>query len=74
MHVNSRVILILFCLPAVAEVIDISYKGSIWFGEVIVGSPIVVTTETTHLVIVRAVGTKTKRMKISPIHLIQDTN
>lgn len=63
MCVNSRVVLILFCLPAVPEVIDVSYQNAIWFGEVIVWVPIVVTTETTHLVIVGAAGTEAKRRR-----------
>ena len=71
MRVNSRVVLILVCLPAVAEVIDISYQSAIWFGEVIVGSPVVVTTETTHLVVVGAEGTK---YKDRPFNVIQETN
>ncbi len=59
MRVNSRVVLILFRLPAVPEVIDVSSHSAIWFGEIIVWVPVVVTTETTHLVIVRAGWTKT---------------
>lgn len=60
MHANLQVILILFCLPAVPEVINICYQSAIWFGEVIVWVPIVVPTETTHLVVVGAEGTKNK--------------
>lgn len=63
MHVNSQVILILFCLPAVPEVFGICYQSAIRFGEVILWAPIVVTTETTCLVVVGAGGTKTKRTR-----------
>lgn len=63
MCVNSRVILVFFCLPAVPEVIDIFCQSAIWFGKVIVWVLIIVTTETTHLVIVGAGGTKTKRIQ-----------
>lgn len=63
MHINSHIILILFCLPAVAEVIGISYQSAIWFGEVIVWAPIVVTTETTHLFVVGAGVTKQTRVQ-----------
>lgn len=55
--VNSRVILVLVCLPAVTKVINISDQRAVWFGEVVVWIPIVVPTETTHLVVVGAEGT-----------------
>lgn len=61
--VNSRVILILLCLPAVPKVIDISYQRAIWFGEVVAWVPIIVTTEATHLVVVGTGGMKAKRLK-----------
>lgn len=58
--VNSRVILVLFCLPAVAKVIDISYQRAVWFGEVIVWVPVVVPAETTHLITVGTEGMRTR--------------
>lgn len=58
---NSRIILILFGLPAVPEVVDICDQRAIWFGEVIVRVPIVVAAEATHLVVVGAEGRKTQR-------------
>lgn len=56
---NSRVILIFVCLPAVPKVVDISYQRTVWFGEVIVWVPVVVPTETTHLLMVRTKGMRT---------------
>lgn len=54
MLINSPLILVLVRLPAVSKVIDVFYRGAVWFSEVIVWVPIIVATETTHLVIVGA--------------------
>lgn len=54
MLINWPLILVLFRLPAVSKVIDVFSQGAVWFSEVIVWVPIVVATETTHLVVVGA--------------------
>ena len=61
-HGNSRVILIFFCLPAFPKIIYTCFVA-IWCGEVILLLPIVIATETTHLVRVRAGGTKSTRLR-----------
>lgn len=51
---NSRVVLILLRLPAVAEFVDTRRRGAVWFGKVVSWAAVVVATETTHLVVVSA--------------------
>lgn len=46
---DSQAVLILRCLPAVAEVVGVGRGGAVWFGEVIAGVTVVVPAETTSL-------------------------